>query len=524
MMYTIRQIIEKVLNGQIRIPTFQRGFVWEPEMVAFLMDSIYKGYPFGTLLFWRTKTQLKTEKKIGPFDLIDKEAGIPFDYVLDGQQRITSIFGVFQTDLTPLNDDTAFQIYFDYSAQHDAQESQFLSLSQNEVDTTKHFPLNCLFDSVKYRAATTGLDAANVTKIDELQTKFKEALIPIQMLETEDKAKVAIVFERINRKGVELDIFQLLNAWTWSESFELQKNFEELQDELEPFGFRAAGEDVDLVLRCAAGIISGNAAAKSLIELNGNEVRTRFDEITNGLKGAIDFLKSNLKVEKLINLPYNTLLIPLSAFFAVPGNKQFNYNDEQRQNLVKWFWRSCFSKRFSAGVLRNLNTDIAESLKLRNLQNNTLANFKTEVSKEFYKEDQFKINTVNTKTFVLQLAQNEPRSFISGSPITLRDVLQDYNRNQFHHIFPRAYLKTIVRDENDVNSLANFCFLSKSDNNKLGGDKPSTYKTKMAKNTDDILSSAFTSNIIFLDNFENFLDDRASKLWENASSLIRIDG
>jgi hypothetical protein len=518
--YTIRQIIEKVSSGQIRIPTFQRGFVWEPEMVAYLMDSIYKEYPFGTLLFWRTKIQLVTEKQIGPFALINAEPGLPLDYVLDGQQRITSIFGVFQTELLPLTPANPFDIYFDYTLSPDAQEAQFFSLAENEVDLSKHFPLNCLFDSVSYREATSKIDPNVVPLIDELQEKFKEARIPIQILETEDRAKVAIVFERINRKGVELDTFQLLNAWTWSDDFELQKFFEDLQDELEPFGFRDAGEDVDLILRCAAGIISGNASAKSLIDLNGNEVRNRFQEIINGLKGAVDFLHSNLNIVKLSNLPYNALLIPLAKFFAIAGNRQLVYTDEQRKVLLKWIWKSCFSKRFSAGVLRNLNRDLAEAEKLRLNLPNELAEFKTEISTSFYLDNQFKVSSVNTKSFILQLIQHKPKSFISGSPVVLRDVLQEYNRNEFHHIFPKSYLKGLnVRDE-EINILANFTFMSKADNNKLGGVSPSSYRAKMGANTLDILESTLSSDIIFNDRFNEFINERVQKLLMDANALI----
>ena len=84
------------------------------------MDSIYKGFPFGSLLFWRTKTPLKTERKLGPFILQDRDPDYPLDYILDGQQRATSIFGVFQTDLQPSEgeDDSLFQIYFDLSVEH----------------------------------------------------------------------------------------------------------------------------------------------------------------------------------------------------------------------------------------------------------------------------------------------------------------------------------------------------------------------------------------------------------------------
>ena len=89
---TIRELIDDTLQGQIRIPSFQRGFVWEPDRVAYLMDSIYKGFPFGSLLFWRTDEQLRIERDLGPFKLPPPKADYPIDYVLDGQQRVTAIF------------------------------------------------------------------------------------------------------------------------------------------------------------------------------------------------------------------------------------------------------------------------------------------------------------------------------------------------------------------------------------------------------------------------------------------------
>ena len=66
---SIRRAIENILEGRIRIPAFQRGFVWDPERVAFFMDSIYKGFPFGSLLIWRTRHQLKHERDLGPYRL-----------------------------------------------------------------------------------------------------------------------------------------------------------------------------------------------------------------------------------------------------------------------------------------------------------------------------------------------------------------------------------------------------------------------------------------------------------------------
>ena len=65
----INELIHQILNGNIRIPSFQRGFIWDADRVAHLMDSVYKGFPFGSLLFWRTRHPLKTERNLGPFEL-----------------------------------------------------------------------------------------------------------------------------------------------------------------------------------------------------------------------------------------------------------------------------------------------------------------------------------------------------------------------------------------------------------------------------------------------------------------------
>src|SRR6478672_6002931 len=109
---TVREIVDQIYRGQIRIPAFQRGFIWEPDRVAYLMDSIHKQFPFGSLLFWRTKEKLKVERDLGPFKLPEPKADYPIDYVLDGQQRVTAIFGVFQTDLPMVNPIAWENIYF----------------------------------------------------------------------------------------------------------------------------------------------------------------------------------------------------------------------------------------------------------------------------------------------------------------------------------------------------------------------------------------------------------------------------
>ena len=517
---SIRSLMDKVTAGTIRIPAFQRGFVWDGERVAFFMDSLYKGYPFGSILLWRTRSKLQHERQIGPFELQDVDVEYPIDYVLDGQQRLTSLFGVFQTELTPEHHDGRFDIHFDFTADETLQGAQFFSLGADEVDVSRHFPLNVLFDVKRYREATKDLQGDQLTTVDGLYERFKEIQVPTQTFETDDKARVAIVFERVNRLGVELDVLQLLSAWTWSEDFYLQDKFVELGEELEPFGFALVGDDTNLLLRCCAAVIKGQAAPSTLMSLDGNEVRDRFEEITNGIHGAIDFLINNLHVRALKNLPFGTLIVPLAVFFATPGNTSVTLSAEQRKTILQWFWRSCFSRRYSSDVIRKLEIDISEMKKLKDGKESKLALVGVEIESEFFLDATFNTYGVNTKCLILLLAQYGPRSFISGAPVGLGKVLKTYNRNEFHHCYPRAYLKAMGVEPKDYNRLANFVFMSAIDNKRLGGDAPSAYRERMYEEAiPGVLSHAICPSSLFDDNYEEFSQERAALLAKAARGL-----
>lgn len=518
---TVRQIIEQVNSGAIRIPAFQRGFVWDAERVAFLMDSIYKKYPFGSLILWQTKNMLSVERKLGPYNLPDPKADYPIHYVLDGQQRLTSIFGVFQSDLKADGDESWAHIYFDMSAENDFQESRFVALDPIGVDLSRYFPINTFFDVTGYRKATSSLTSEQAELIDSVQSVFKEARVPTQDIVTDNRAQVAIVFERVNRLGVELDVLQLLTAWTWSEEFDLQTKFNEIAQDLAPFGFGDVGDDSNLLLRCCAAVVAGDASPGTLISLNGSNVRENFDRIENGIKGAIDFLKNHFHVERLSNLPYSSLLAPLTVFFAVENGKTIKVSEEQRQVLVRWFWRSCFSRRFSAGVLRNLKKDIEEIKKLRDGLPNTLADFTLKIEPNFFQDRQFSIGAVDTKVFILLLASMSPLSFVSGSPASLKTALQSYNRSEFHHLMPRAFLIKNSIPIEKINSLANFAMISAADNKILGGVAPSVYRSRMAqKDIPKILASAQLPNSLFDDDYDTFIVARSQLLANAASALI----
>lgn len=516
---TISKVIERISSGDIRIPAFQRNFVWEPDQVAFLLDSIYKGFPIGTIILWKTDQRLKTEKNLGYFELPEPRKDYPVNYILDGQQRLTSLFSVFQTTLIPLTNEWV-DIFYDLQSNESIQESAFLALESTEVDNFRHFPVKTFFDSVAYRKATSNLSSENQIKIDEVQRKFLTYIIPDIVFETDDIKNVAIVFERINRAGTELNVFELLSAWSWSESFDLVSKFDELQEEISEHGYEDLTNDRDLQLRITAGIIKGDTSPKTILDLSGEEIRDNFTIIRNGIIGAIDFLKRELNIRHFKILAFPGIIVPLSTFFATNKADGFNYSLTQKEKIIIWFWRSLFSRRYSAGVNDRQAFDIKEMLHLRDDEKYSFQYPKAEVKFDFIKSN-FSQGNANSKTLIAMLNTLNPKSLLSGANIDFDKVLKNGSKHEYHHIFPKKYLESINFTGKEVNCLANFCFLTRSDNNTISASAPNIYGARINQQNKN---SLFESSLIPFD-FENlsfldFLEKRAEMLNKLAFKLM----
>jgi uncharacterized protein with ParB-like and HNH nuclease domain len=118
----IDKIITRVNSGDIRIPAFQRAYVWKQEQILDLMDSIIKNYPIGSILLWSTSEKLRHTRNIAGYSIPDNPDEYPVNYVLDGQQRISSIYATF-SDKTTQDITSAkynpnldiFEIYYDFT-------------------------------------------------------------------------------------------------------------------------------------------------------------------------------------------------------------------------------------------------------------------------------------------------------------------------------------------------------------------------------------------------------------------------
>ena len=114
----LSSLVNDIERGLVKIPQFQRDFVWRKQKAAKLLDSIVKGYPIGTFILWRTKESLRSVREIGGAELPQTPEGDFTQYVLDGQQRLTSLFAALKALLVRREGgvDDFSQMYVDLTA------------------------------------------------------------------------------------------------------------------------------------------------------------------------------------------------------------------------------------------------------------------------------------------------------------------------------------------------------------------------------------------------------------------------
>lgn len=215
------------------------------------------------------------------------------------------------------------------------------------------------------------------------------------------------------------------------------------------------------------------------------------------------------------------MLVSLVRFFGSEKANGCSYTDKQRRQLVRWFWRSCFARRYSSGVNSAHETDLNSMERLRDNENFDISSFKCDIPTGFFTDNVFNINSVNSRTFIAMLANNNPKSFISGASVDLSQTLKIASSKEFHHIFPDKYLQKLSLERKDIYQLANFCFLNNADNQKIKDRSPSEYKQFLNPDSiPDVLKSAICPSDTFELDYGEFILKRKAMLMDFANRLI----
>ncbi len=505
-------LMDDVSSGRLKIPQFQREFVWEIKKSASLLDSVVKGYPVGSFIFWKTRERLRSVKNIGNLDLPEPTQGDCVNFVLDGQQRITSLFAALKGEKIIRDngkEEDFAEIFIDLESKEDEK------IVTHEIDDRKKEQLIKLTD----------LLYGGLTSLAQYPTKYHHKLEEYKKrIESYNYSVIQVndvpidvaseIFTRVNEGGKPLSPFEIMVAKTYDyeKNFDLSEKFDQLVDLLKNVNYETISNAT--VLQIAALILTKECKRKIILNLEKEKFIELWDKVTDAVERAVDYFRDYYRIPVSQLLPYNALVVPFAYFFY--HHKDRPTGDKQKY-LQDFFWRVALAGRYSSAVESKLAQDIK---KIDKILNNELPKYDWPInaSPEFIKDNGwFNAGSSYIKAILCIYAYHQPKSFIDDSLVNISNYwLKQANSKNYHHFFPKAYLARLNEDERKINHILNITivddFLNKR---KIRDNPPSEYMAKF-KNDNLHLAETMKTHLItdldkfgiWTDNYHSFFDKR----------------
>lgn len=517
-----KDLITDIQRGYIKIPKFQRDFVWSIEDTAKLLDSIIKGYPIGTFIFWKTRERLGCIKNIGSADLPPTPEGDSVQYILDGQQRLASLFVVLEgLQVNKGNRLVDYKnIYVDLDS--DINNDKPIITSEKPVNNRWITVYDLLSNDISYFVNEY---RDYIDKIQNYRERFTTYDFSIIVLQDYQIDAAIEIFTRINTTGTELTLFEIMSAKTYDEkkNFDLQEKYRELQADLESIGYDTIPSST--VLQCISLNLVGECTRKAILKLDKDNIINIWDDTEQSIKNAVDYLRTFYRIPVSRLLPYNALLVPLSYFFYSKRDKP---DYEQEKFLQEYFWRCSLSRRFSSAVETKLGQDAKRIEKIIDFKRPEY-DFNIYLDKEDLENWWFSTGDSYCKAILCLYTYFEPKSFSNNSDIILDNSwLKRSNSRNYHHFFPRSYLrKNNITNEN---SIVNITLVDEYLNKReIGAKPPSEYMRKFKNqnsNLDKTMKTHFIDDLsefgVWENNYKKFLEKRSSKIIKELKKRIEI--
>ena len=524
-------------TGAIKIPNFQRGFVWNLQQTAKLIDSMIKGFPIGTFIIWKTKEELGTHRNIGNASLPKTPKGDYVMYVLDGQQRITSLFAVRKGIIIENTGSSQGETdYRNISIRLDLPtESTEEVVVPNAPDSGNYISVHELL-TANITDVVKKYNTEDIEKIDYYKARLTGYDFPVVVISDYPLEIACEVFTRINTGGTELTLFEIMVAKTYDDkkNFDLAKKYKQLvtSDNGEKCLQDAQFETIpsSTVLQCVSAHVAKSIRRQDILKLKKTKFINAWPEVVDGIFHAVDFFRRYLHLPVSQLLPYNAVMVPITYFFT--QSKQPAPSTAQIKWLKQYFYWVAFSSRFSSGVEGKVAFD------LRRMEN-ILAN-KSPLSRgEELKltlgdieETRFSTSDAFCKGILCILASRNPMTFDGEGEVELSNAwLRRANSRNFHHFFPKAFLKKKGYEDWEANLVLNITMVTNKENNSIKAKAPKVYIKKYAnenKRLSKTMQSHYIGNLTafgVLDNdYEKFIEMRGKRIVKEINKVLNPMG
>ena len=525
-------LISDIEKGIVKIPKFQREFVWGIDKTAKLLDSILKGYPIGTFILWKTDERINDIKNVGNLEIPLTPEGTKVEYVLDGQQRITSLFAAYRGASIQKVGEKKVTNYSDIVVNIDVDIDQ----NEDQVITAtptsdKYISLSEVlnFSFAKAKSLETKFTDEELELIDSYATAFRTYEFSTVVLRKEDIDSAIEVFTRINTGGQTLTLFEIMSAKTYDEEqhFDMAVKWESLIRELKDIKYEGISSTLILALLSLVLSRTRECKRKTILSLDKQKIIDTWECAIGAIKESIDYFRTTYRIPVSQILPYDSLLVPFSYFFYYHNDKP---SGVQKKFLEEFFWRMALSFRYSSSTESKLAQDIKRIDSILEEKRPSYVDIKVHLdSPQSLIDTSFSAGNSYCKAILCLLAYQEPKDLRDNGKVILDNSwLKIANSKNYHHFFPKAYLRG--KTSMNSNSLVNITFVSDDLNKrKIGAKAPCVYIGEF-KDENNEINVALNSHFIDLNGFgiesndyEVFLKCRAERIYKALKARIDME-
>lgn len=516
----INDVLSQIDLGNYALPEFQRGYVWTRSDVRKLMYSLYRDYPVGSLLIWDTATDP---------DMIRGD-GTPssgtVSLILDGQQRMTSLFGVIRGKAPQFfdGDASAFaNLYFNideetfefYSQQKMKGDRAWVSVSEVIPDSGAFFT-----KVIAQRPDDMQYYAEAMTKLNKLSS-IKDRDMPVQVVAGEDKTidVVVEIFNNVNSGGTKLSKGDLALAKICAQWPDMRAEMKAILARLGKKGFWFKQ---DWLLRCLTVHLTRKAYFSELDGVSIADVKNGLKEVENYIGTCLDHISSRLGLDHDRVLGSHYAIVLMVGYLSMKGGKLSSAAEWDK--LLFWYVHAFLWGRYAGSTESVLSQDLrvledgkgVDGLIELIHQNRADLTLRPQDFWGWSKGARF------YPLLYMITRVNHARDW--GTGIELSQSLLGKNSSlQVHHIFPRHVLYSAGKTKSMVNALANYAFLTQQTNLDISDQKPEDYFPIYMEKCPGAIEShcvPTASHLLTIDAYDAFLEERRKLLAKSANAIL----
>lgn len=517
----ISTILDHIDSGHMALPEFQRGYVWSGDQVRGLFDSLYRRHPVGGLLVWATEAKTAAHRGDGPV-----VSGI-VKLLLDGQQRMTSLYGVIRGKPPKFFDGNAKA----FSGLHFHLENETFAFYQ---------PLKMEGDplwvdvSTLMQAGTAGLGGfvTKLTQQPELAPKIgvyvgrlsqlvgiSDVDLHIEEVTGADKSLDVVVdiFNRVNSGGTKLSKGDLALAKICADWPEARAT---MKTKLKAWAQADFNFNLDWLLRSLNTVLTGEAKFSHLDDKTADDIQDGLKRSTKAIDTALNLIGGRLGLDHEQVL-FGRFAIPVMVRFLDQNKGQLN--EKQRDKLLFWFAQAGMWGRYSGNTESTIDEDLAA------LESGGIDGLLTKL--RFWRgglrvePEHFTGWSLGARFYpVLYMLTRMGGARDWGTGIELKaNLLGKMSKLEVHHIFPKAQLYKLDHKRAEVNALANFCFQTKQTNLEISDRLPEEYFAEFEKRHPGALATQWIpmdTELWKMKNYRDFLEARKELLAAEANKRM----